>query len=259
MNFFRRPATIATAGVVGIALLAGCNQSNSPSAAQTPPPSTPTPTPTPTPSDNGVAVKTAKQILAAMSTAIKSASSTHMSGKMPHAGGLMKMDMYMGKKQAKGSITGLVKGSAATMNIITTQGKTYFQGREFWRAEGGATAEQLFGDRWVTMPAKEGSQFESFMSLSSMASGLLKPSGTVTKEKQTTVAGQPVIGLRDSDGSTMYVATTGEPYPVEILPPAGKAKPGEKMTFSEWNAPLTVTAPADSIDFSKYGNHSSAA
>ena len=56
------------------------------------------------------------------------------------------------------------------------------------------------------------------------------------------VNGIPVVLLDDSEGDgTLAIQTVGEPYPVQI---AGNDQ-GESgvITFSDWNAPVSVTAP----------------
>ena len=46
-------------------------------------------------------------------------------------------------------------------------------------------------------------------------------------------------------GGTLYIATTGKPYPVEI---SKGGSGGGKINFDRWNAAVTVAAPANAID-----------
>jgi hypothetical protein len=101
------------------------------------------------------------------------------------------------------------------------------------------------------MPADGSAEFKSFTTIKGMANSLLKPSGKLSRGAKRTINGQPTIALKDSDGSIMYVATTGAPVVVRMVPPLSKAKSKEYLDFTEWNVPLTVTAPANAIDFSK--------
>jgi hypothetical protein len=57
------------------------------------------------------------------------------------------------------------------------------------------------------------------------------------------------VFLKDtSDGAVMAIQTVGEPYPVQIK--AEGAGDSSTMTFSNWNAPVSVTAPTEVIDAS---------
>jgi hypothetical protein len=46
----------------------------------------------------------------------------------------------------------------------------------------------------------------------------------------------------------VYVATTGRPYPLEVVKDGGR---GGTVVFSRWNEPVTLVAPADAIDVTK--------
>ena len=62
--------------------------------------------------------------------------------------------------------------------------------------------------------------------------------------------GQKVIALKDgANGGTLYVATTGTPYPVELVSP-GNGKEG-KVAFDQWNTTVTITSPKGAVDISK--------
>ena len=70
--------------------------------------------------------------------------------------------------------------------------------------------------------------------------GRAKPAGT------TKIEGQKAVGITDQAHSgTLYVATTGKPYPVAVVQNGGG---GGKLLFNAWDAPVTVQAPANAID-----------
>ena len=48
-----------------------------------------------------------------------------------------------------------------------------------------------------------------------------------------------------SKHATLYVSTSGEPYPIKLV----SAEKKGAITFDRWNEPFTVTRPAKSIDF----------
>ena len=58
-----------------------------------------------------------------------------------------------------------------------------------------------------------------------------------------------MIALDRGTGGTLYVATTGKPYPIELDSP-GNGKQG-KITFDQWDQAVTIAAPKGAIDLSK--------
>lgn len=64
------------------------------------------------------------------------------------------------------------------------------------------------------------------------------------------VDGQSVVGVRDTTkDATLYVATTGKPYPVEILRTGSQAG---RITLNRFNEPVSLTPPSNAIDISKF-------
>jgi hypothetical protein len=62
---------------------------------------------------------------------------------------------------------------------------------------------------------------------------------------QTKLDGKKVVVITNTkNGSQVYVANTGTPYP---LKGQGKTTAAGSWTFTDYNAPVTITAPADSI------------
>ena len=66
------------------------------------------------------------------------------------------------------------------------------------------------------------------------------------KGASTTLIGQKVLAVKDtSAGGTLYVATTGPPYPVDV---SKGGTGGGRIVFDGWNQPVSITAPASAID-----------
>jgi hypothetical protein len=66
------------------------------------------------------------------------------------------------------------------------------------------------------------------------------------------VDGQKVVAVTDkTKGGTLYVATTGKPYPVQISKPGAG---GGRVVFDHWNASVALTAPANAIDLTQLQN-----
>jgi hypothetical protein len=85
--------------------------------------------------------------------------------------------------------------------------------------------------------------------LHELVSKLLSTHGTLATGSTTTVNGQKVVAVNDTTkGGTLYVATTGRPYPVEIVKTGSQ---GGRMVFDRINESVSLTAPANAIDISQ--------
>ena len=198
---------------------------------------------------NGIADRSADEILAAAEKAALAQGSVHIVGTVTQGSGDMGLDLQVEKG---GKAVGSVTMSGATLQIISTGTTVYAQGdRAFWDAQAGAGAAELIGDKWVVSTAgSDLSDFASFTNFDTFVAQLLKPSGTVTKGEASTVDGTPAIGLKDGDKGTLWIATTGDPLPLWI---DGGAE--GSLKFSDWGTTVTITEPAaaDVLDPSQLG------
>lgn len=198
---------------------------------------------------NGVADKSAEEILTAAEAAALAQGSVHIVGTVTQGADDMGLDLAVEKG---GKAVGSVSMSGATLQIISTGTKVYAQGdKAFWDTQAGEGAAELIGDKWVVATAgTELAQFESFTNFDTFVSQLLTPSGTVTKGETSTVDGTPAIGLKDGDKGTLWIATTGDPLPLWI---DGGAE--GSLKFSDWGETVTITEPdaADVLDPSQLG------
>ena len=81
---------------------------------------------------------------------------------------------------------------------------------------------------------------------------LLSPEGGWTVKTTGDVNGTPVVFLEDTKGeSTLAIQTVGEPYPVQAK--GGRAQGSGEISFTNWNAPVNVTAPTNILDISALG------
>ncbi|MGI8714911.1 MAG: hypothetical protein ACR2NR_17380 [Solirubrobacteraceae bacterium] len=200
-------------------------------------------------SGNGVAAKTPSQILTASSGAIQSASSVHVSGQLSSGGQTIKLDLnIVSGKGAKGNMS----QNGLSFQLIAVGSYVYINGSpDFWKHFGGTAAATLFQGKWLKAPSTTGSfaSLSTLTNLKSLASGLLSSHGTLTKGSTSTVNGQKVIALKDtSKDSQLYVATTDKPYPIEI---AKGSDHTQQISFDKYNASVSLSAPATSIDISK--------
>jgi hypothetical protein len=200
-------------------------------------------------SDNGVASKSAPAILAAARTAAQSASAVHVMSSSSAGGARLAMNASLAKDQGHTQLK--VLGSA--LEVIHTGQTIYIKGNRPFNAR----LERTLGVKipsgvWLKGPAS--GTFRRFAPLASIVRELgtiLGASGPLTKGKATKIAGQPVIELKQATKlgiRTLYVATTGEPYPI-LLRKSGRET--NKTTFSGWNDPVTVSTPTGAVEISQ--------
>jgi hypothetical protein len=204
-------------------------------------------------SSNGIASKTPSEILAAATAAANSASSVHVSGSIISGGSPITLDLEL--LAGKGG-RGQISEDGLSFNLIQVGGTAYISGSPaFYSHFGGPAAEKLLAGKWLKAPASSGSfsSLGSLTDLNQLLDTALSDHGALRKGPTTTIDGQQVLGVSDaSHGGTLYVATTGKPYPIEI---SKSGKTGGKISFDRWNAPVTLTAPANAIDLSQLESH----
>jgi hypothetical protein len=225
--------------VVGVLAAAGCGGGSSSGA-------------TTNGGGSGEASKPASQVLTDAVTAAESASSLHLGGNVPSSGQPIGLDLSIAKGNGStGSMT--LNGQNVDLMIVGNDG--YMKaGKAFWQQFAGSSGpmiSQLLAGRWLKFPVNT-AQFKSLVGLSrpkslfdelkSGADSALKNSGT------TTYKGQSVIALDDGKSGTLYVAATGTPYPVALVETGAG---GGAITFSDWNKPVSLTAPTNVLDYSQ--------
>jgi hypothetical protein len=199
-------------------------------------------------SGNGVASKPAQQILNAASNAAHSAHSVHVNGSASSAGQALQLDLNL--VNGKGA-SGTISTSGFTVDVIDIANTVYLKGsNSFWQQFGGKGAAQLFSGRWLKSPATGNfATFAQFTDLKQLFDRIFSNHGSLTKGAATTVRGQQAIPLHDARGGDLYVATTGKPYPVELVKSGAG---GGKVYFSDYDHPFSLAAPPNAVDISKF-------
>lgn len=198
---------------------------------------------------NGVASKSAERIVEQSKAAAKGAKSVHVSGEGTSEGSHFAFDLdLVGGKGGRGEI------SQNGMHIqIVLIGKTaYIKGdASFYRRFAGKAGVQLFEGKWLKAPTsnEDIASLSSLADMGSLLDSALESHGTLKKGSATSVNGQPAIGVQDtSEGGSLYVATTGKPYPIQLLKSGAQSG---KVAFDRWDEPVELTAPAHSVDVSE--------
>jgi hypothetical protein len=203
-------------------------------------------------SGNGVASKSPDEILTAASNAINHASSVHVAGSIVASGVPLSLDLNLVSGQGG---RGQMSESGLAFRIVHVGQTVYIQGTPtFWQHFGGAAAARVLSGRWLKAPAT--GQFGSLAQLTDMQQlmgSLLSghSHGSLSKGGVTTVQGHKAVAVSDrARGGTLYVAATGQPYPIEIKKAGSN---GGQIVFDRFNQQVSLAAPTDTIDISRLG------
>jgi hypothetical protein len=225
------PRALGLAICIGIllALLSGCGSSSS--------------------SGNGIASQTPTQILASAQAAAYAASSAHVSGSLSSGGAKITLDLdLLAGRGGRGQIA----ENGLSFELIETGGYVYIKGSPaFYTHIAGAATAQLFVGKWLKAPATSGNfaSLASLTDLHSLIETTLAGHGTLGKGATTTVDGHEVVALTDTaKGGTLYVSTTGKPYPVRVIK---QGSTGGQIVFGGWNEPVSLAAPANAVDLTQ--------
>ncbi len=220
---------VALLSLALIALLAGCGSSS--------------------PSGNGVASKTPTQIVAAAKAAAAGAATVHVAGTIVDEGKPISLNMEL--EAGKGG-KGTIALEGLSIRLVQINGTVYINGSDaFYRHVAGPAAAQLLRGKWLKAPASGGnfSSLASLTDLSKLIDTTLAAHGALTGAGTRTVNGQKAVGVTDkAKGGTLYVASTGAAYPLEI---AKSGPSGGSIVFDRWNKPVTLVAPAGAININQ--------
>ena len=201
-------------------------------------------------SGNGIASKSADEIVTASGKAISHAKSVHVAGSISASGVPLTLDLTL--VNGTGG-RGQISEGGLSFRLVDVGQTVYIQGSQaFWQHFGGAAAARVINGRWLKAP--DTGQFASLATLTNMqklTGALLLTHGSLAKGGTSTVNGQRVVSVTDkSKGGTLYVATTGPAYPVELKRTSGN---GGQILFDKFNESVTLTPPANAISLSSLG------
>ncbi len=199
------------------------------------------------PTGNGEGAKTGQQVANDAADALEKAGAVHLRGSGTNDGKPMSVDMHLQDADATGTIT----MDGGTLELTNTGGKIYVRASApFWTAQGvPAQAVPMLAGKWVIVPSAAGKEFGQ-LTIKGMADELRKPTdGAIDPKVHTgTLNGQKVVVVTQSDGSTLDVAATGSPYPLETVDKGANAG---TMTASDFGKRTTITAPTGALDLSQ--------
>jgi hypothetical protein len=202
-----------------------------------------------------VAALAAPEIFARTKAAFKKADTVRLTGS--GASGTTKFAIDM-RYATAGDAVGTVTNAGETIELRRVGQTIYVKAdKAFWTKSAGAAVGELLGGKYLKAPLTDQrvAQLGAFTDKNSFADEVLSPSNTVTKGDTKTIRGIPAIGLVDKSSSgsaTLYVATTGEPVPLQLAPTAGAGNEGS-FDFLDYGKPVDVAAPpaAQTVDSTK--------
>jgi hypothetical protein len=197
-------------------------------------------------SGNGIASKSASEILAASRAAAESATSVHVAGKSAQGPLSLTLNLDLASDGGRGQVSLL----GLSFELIRVGNTLYAKGNPaFYTRLSATTGLHLPQGGWLKAPASGGklAQLASFTDLGGELARLLSSSGPVTKGAASTVNGQQAIELKESAklfSGSLFIATSGKPYPIQLVK---RGRETGQTTFSGWNVPVSLTAPANAI------------
>jgi hypothetical protein len=205
---------------------------------------------------NGIASKSAAAIIKATTRASESAKSVHVAGSLDQAGTKIALDLKM---VAGVGATGWMSDGGKRFSLVLDHNTLYISGgSSFWQAFGNASVASLLQGKWLKTPASgHYASIAKFADLHQFFQQIFNETrGKVAKTSTRTINGTKVIGVRDTTKTgTLYIATSGKPYPVEIDGATGsKAGATGKLDFTDFNSAVTISAPKKSISVSQLQN-----
>jgi hypothetical protein len=194
-------------------------------------------------SDNGVASKSATEILVAAKAAAQSATSVRIVSENAQGRLTLAVNLELSSSGGRAHITGL----GLDYEVLRVNDTLYVKGSPaFYRFLGGAAAHAS-PDTWLKAPAKSGplAQYAAFTDLPGEVGRLLTSANPVTRGTTTTANGQNTVELKQTGKlytGQIYIATTGKPYPIQITKTGRETG---RTTFSNWNQPVSLSVPSN--------------
>jgi hypothetical protein len=200
------------------------------------------------PAGNGVAEKSPARIVAIATAAATAAESVHVAGSILSEGKPISLNMELdAEKGGKGRVT---LGNLS-VDVVNVDRAVYVKaGSAFYSRFAGPAAARLLQTKWLRGSSVTGplASFTSLTELRKLLSSTLAGHGTLARGSNTTIDGQRAVGVTDAaGGGTLYVASTGTPYPLEIVKRGSDASM-LKLVFDGWNQPVSLAVPPNPLD-----------
>ncbi len=197
---------------------------------------------------NSIASKTPAEILAASRAAATSATSVHVVSRSSQGrlAAILNVHLASDGGQAQVSLLGV------DYEMIRIGETVYLKGSPIVYERLGI-ASKMAKEAWLQGPVSGPlGQLAAFTDLSRELNRLLPASNAaLAKGATTTLDGQHALELQATAKlfkGILYVPTTGKPYPIELTKHGIETG---QSTFSEWNKPITLNPPTNTIELSQ--------
>jgi hypothetical protein len=232
----------AVAGLLVLGVVSGCSGSDS-GTQESPSPevsasesASPAETGQPAGKPNGVQELGPKRILAQAMKAAMGARSVRIVGESPSAS----LDLVVTKDASDGKRT----AGDTTLKTRVVDGVIYIKADQaYWTEAFNAKKAKKIGDKWVAgeLSNPKLKSFKQTSTMKPLLTQFLRLDESATVGEVGVAQGQPAVPLTASIG-TLWVATTGEPYPLQ-LNSSPDAPEASEVTFSEWDEKVVIKAP----------------
>lgn len=199
---------------------------------------------------NGEAKKSGLQVSKDSGAALNASGAVHFSGTLTDAASKTTETVDL-QLQSDGT-SGTLSEQGITVQVVSVAGSEYVKGPAAFYAKENLTSAVAakLANRWVKLPA--GTNAIQF-SLASTAKSLQEPQSGETFEPKVTAGtlnGQKVVIARLTNGSQLFVAATGKPYPLKIVNSATDPTGKGVLVLSGFGKQVSIKAPAGALDAS---------
>jgi hypothetical protein len=201
-------------------------------------------------SSNGVASKSAKEILTEAKKAADQADSVHVQSNA--SVGQLSLGLTMDYAQNGGQ--GQVALAGLSFQVARIEDTLYFKGNKTFTANlERATHTHIPEGKWIKVPL-QGSKFAelaAFTEKTPQLNRILNSGAELAKGSTSKIEGQEAIQLKQKGKlftATMYVATSGKAYPLKIEK-TGRER-GQTL-FSNWDKSITLAPPPGAVELPK--------
>jgi hypothetical protein len=201
---------------------------------------------------NGEANRRPDHVLIDAVDALTSAKSFTVTGSAPYHGQTIKVDLVVTSSHGGG---GSVALNGATLSLVVAPPYFYLRADETFLtryAHAPQATAQLLADKWLrtSTTSKQATQFVTFNDVSFWTTQLDDAVNKhLTKGSQRVFQGTPVVAVHQSGAGTLFVAATGTPFPVAVVPDEGGPNAG--FVFGSFNTASPPAAPTGAIDLAK--------
>jgi hypothetical protein len=201
-------------------------------------------------SSNGVASKSAKEILNEAKAAADQADSVHVDS---HASvGPLSLGLTM--DYASNGAQGQIALAGLSFQVARIGDTLYFKGnRSFTANLQRATHVHIPEGKWIKTPLS-GSKFAelaAFTEKTPQLNRVLNSGAELAKGSTTKIGGQEAIELKQKGklySGVLYVATTGKAYPLKI---EKSGREHGQTLFSNWDKSITLAPPPGAVELPK--------